>query len=416
MTTSKRAKAVLEIRPPEPERDRASMVDLAERVSSAGNLGHYGFVEHCRKGYIDGSAYDWRSSVIGLVGGEVVTHYGVWRYAMRVGRAGLVAGGIGAVGTAGSYRDQGFMARTATESLALMRANGYHVSVLFGIRDFYHRFGYVRAWNDESYIVAVADLPTPSRAPGARPLQIRAPITAATWRLLGELYNAEYAGLTGTAVRPTYTANRFPELSCFVWPSVSRPHGYVLLKRSGQECLCWESIGEPERALGAARFVEERWGCKRVRFEFTHHLHPVTAALRRGEARRETEFHANSGPLICLLDLQGALRTLCPELGRRLEQSEYRDWIGRISVKEGEAACTLQIARSHVRVLDEGAGRTATDGSVLGSGALVQLLIGTDEPAEIVAGGGVALRGPARDLAAALFPAQRPSMSLWDRF
>jgi len=38
------------------------------------------------------------------------------------------------------------MAKTVAATIEAMSQVGYDMTVLFGIPDFYHRFGYVRAW------------------------------------------------------------------------------------------------------------------------------------------------------------------------------------------------------------------------------------------------------------------------------
>ena len=77
-------------------------------------FGHYyEWIRYGRLGYIGSTHYDWDASRIGLIDGRVVTHWGVWGYTMRIGRARVRVGGIGAVATDGEFRKFGLMARTA---------------------------------------------------------------------------------------------------------------------------------------------------------------------------------------------------------------------------------------------------------------------------------------------------------------
>jgi GNAT superfamily N-acetyltransferase len=127
--------------PPDRLRHLDEMSDLMAKVFS--DVGYFEFRNQCRRWYVNHSHYDWRVSRIGILDGRIITHYGVWGYDMRIGSAVVRAGGIGGVATHGDFRRRGFMARTVRASLDAMRGNGYDITILFGINDFYHGFGYV---------------------------------------------------------------------------------------------------------------------------------------------------------------------------------------------------------------------------------------------------------------------------------
>jgi len=95
---------------------------------------------------------------IGMLADRIVTHFGVARYETRVGRSVLVTAGVGGVATHPEHRGQGLMRVTAAASIATLREAGYDISLLFGIPDFYEKFGYVRAWSDDIYTVKAEDL------------------------------------------------------------------------------------------------------------------------------------------------------------------------------------------------------------------------------------------------------------------
>ena len=74
--------------------------------------------------------------------GEVVSRVGVVKKRMRIGEAVVRMGGIAGVWTHEKHRLKGFASRCMEASIALLEAEGYEMSLLFGIADFYHRFGY----------------------------------------------------------------------------------------------------------------------------------------------------------------------------------------------------------------------------------------------------------------------------------
>jgi predicted acetyltransferase len=61
---------------------------------------------------------------------------------MRIGRCPVYTGGIAGVGTNPEFRNQGLSRRVLEASVELMRRENYDASFLFGIRDFYHKFGF----------------------------------------------------------------------------------------------------------------------------------------------------------------------------------------------------------------------------------------------------------------------------------
>ena len=149
---------------PDRRKHRRAIFDL---TGKAFGRPYWDWLDHCEHDYIDHSPYDWSASTIGLLDGQVVTHWGIWDISIRVGAAVLRAACVGAVSTHGRFRRRGLMARTAAAACRAARRAGYDISLLFGIRDFYHRFGYVRAWPERTYVVRTADLP-PGGPPGGR--------------------------------------------------------------------------------------------------------------------------------------------------------------------------------------------------------------------------------------------------------
>ena len=73
---------------------------------------------------------------------EWVSSLGLIEYQMRFGSAYLKMGGIRAVGTREAHRNKGYSRRVMEAAITFMTENGFDVSMLFGISNFYHKFGY----------------------------------------------------------------------------------------------------------------------------------------------------------------------------------------------------------------------------------------------------------------------------------
>lgn len=102
---------------------------------------------------------------------------------MRIGEATVRFGGIAGVGTRPKYRLKGYASRVMDASTRLMTERGYDMGVLFGIGDFYHRFGYAVV-----FPISRLHLKTQALLCAAAPLKTRA-MKAADAKAVQRLYN-----------------------------------------------------------------------------------------------------------------------------------------------------------------------------------------------------------------------------------
>lgn len=311
--------------------------------------------DECERWYLLHSHYDWAASALGLLDGDLVAHWGIWRYRMRIGRALVRCGGVGAVATTARHRRRGLMVRTAPHSLARMRARGYHLSVLFGIHGYHGRFGYVSAWPESRWHLGRADLP------GDLPRLTLRRIPALPRPELVRLHNQCNRGLTGTAVRPTYgswCAMR-EGVDAYCWGPPDRPEGHVLVQGDGPALVCLEATGDPEAALSA---LSRRRALPQLRFEALPYRSALAARLRALNSRYEQQYASAGDAMVRLLDLRGCLGAMLPELSARLAASELRDYRGRIAVEGPEGAVGLVLAAGRVALGPARPSRSAVRG------------------------------------------------------
>jgi hypothetical protein len=84
----------LKISAPDCQSDASELIDLLSKTYSFG-LGYWNGERASRNGYLLKSNYDWKASRIGKLGSAIVTHFGIWRLQVRVGRARVWVAGIG---------------------------------------------------------------------------------------------------------------------------------------------------------------------------------------------------------------------------------------------------------------------------------------------------------------------------------
>jgi len=362
----------------------------------------------CRNSWVLPGHYDWHTARIGMMGDRLLTHFGVWNRRMRVGSAVVRVAGVGGVATDGAYRGRGYMDCTTKAALAAMRSAGYHLSILFGIPDFYRQYGYVRAWPLVVYTVALKDLPTDR--PGVR-LRRFTPVARDD---VGRLYNRAHKGLTGTVVRPTYAEGTLAaNAEGFRWTDAAgRTRGYVVTEVRGDEFRCLEAAGHTDEILCVLAHLARRGVFREICFHTIHEQTPLMKRLRQGNCRAEVHYYRSFGAQVRIVNLPAALEAMQDELGRRLCASPLATWRGRLVIADGHETATLVMNRSHVRVETGGRSKHA----IRGCDEVAQLLIGTDDPHATAAAAAMKLRGDAVHLAAVLFPRQDPMMSLRDRY
>ena len=164
----------------------------------------------------------WQLSL--LLNGTPVSGTGIVKKRMQIGSVTVRMGGIAGLWTDQNHRLKGYASRAMWEAVDLMAKKGYETSILFGIVDFYHRYGYVAVFPSSTMAVetdALMRAGTPLRPRMARKQDLDA---------VRRLYVRYNAGRSAMAVRSRgwVPAWRMPRLG---EGTVRRP-GRVLQKGS----------------------------------------------------------------------------------------------------------------------------------------------------------------------------------------
>jgi hypothetical protein len=399
------AKDVLRIAAPDPTRDREALLDLVCKTFQ----NYFGFMTYCRDRYVLNSHLDWAASRVGFIGEQMITSFCVWDYQMRIGVGRVRTGGIGVVATHADHRKKGYMDQTARAGVVAMRAAGYDMSVLFGVWDFYDRFGYTRAWAGHEMSANVAQLPTEKPARKIRKIDYT------TGPELSRLYNKYHSASTGTAVRPTYTKAR-TDGGAYGWNDAGgQLAGYFAFEGAAPRLDVFDAVGEPEQVLRAIAQVAREMGRTEVKFPNLPALEPLARELRRGTCREEYRWVKRGDAMALIVDLPATFEKTRRELARRVQGSLLEDWRGELTVFHHKEHVTLRLdGRGGVSVLPAGA--EVSRHTVRAGAELAQLVLGTTDPLEIVAQHGTKLAGDAKKLLPVLFPYQAPMLEGPDHF
>jgi hypothetical protein len=118
---------------------------------------------------------------------------------MRIGAAVVRMDGIGGVSTEEEFRNRGYSRRVMETAVQQMRRGDAALSTLFGIEDFYQKFGYETTGPEYTVVVPLADAAAPTHAlpPGWR----FRPLTADDMPAVKSLYHVNTRRATGALVR-----------------------------------------------------------------------------------------------------------------------------------------------------------------------------------------------------------------------
>jgi hypothetical protein len=370
-----------------------------------------------------------------LLEGRCVSSCRIIPLSLRVGSAVVRMDGIGDVKTLAEYRNRGFSRRVMEHAVRRMEAGDAALTMLYGITDFYPKFGYITV-GPESRIT----LP-----PLESNLALPAGYAVRDFRSddlehVQHLYDTMTARYVGAAVRTTgeypWTALRegTPADCRVVTDAADRVVAYIW--RGGQlvfvrahsrynveDLILAEVVATEPRAADAALTVCRRWGAeearrgrelKRVAF-FQPYQGSVAAAAMQSEGTLERGYGPDGGWMARVLDTRRLLASLQPELSLRLAAagSRFRGTV-RVVTEAGEVA--LSIDGEDVRVEGRDSGHEGALVCRLPQTTLARLVMGTYPPDDLLA----RLEEPPREQAAQLleilFPERPAQIFLADRF
>lgn len=383
-----------------------------------------------------------------FVEGRAVSRLWVYRFTLCIGEARVAMDGIGGVGTEKEYRRRGYSRRVLEATVERMRSGDAALSMLYGIRDFYPKFGYATAGPE--HVVALTHLSSEAAVPAS--WQVR-PIEPRDLTAVRRLYEQATARAVGAAVRAengwvwtrlAETARGKHDDACRV---VETPSGEVvayawqgkgfwaadMAQGDFPEALVLAEViardpAAADAVLAACRLwaTEVSRGRQQPLKEVLLSLPPeghVAAAAMRQDARFIQEFTACGASMARTLDVARLLDQLRPELQARLEQCRL-PFTGSLRFETEIGAATLSATPEGLVVASSSGGANASPDTpptserrvTLPQADLARLALGAFPPEDLLA----RLKSPpdaaTAELLAALFPRRHPHMYLPDRY
>ncbi len=376
-------------------------------------------------------------------GGRWVSRCAIVPLVKRIGAATVRFDGIGDVRTADDCRHRGYSRRVLEAAVARMRAGDAALSMLYGIRDFYPKFGFATVGAE--YTLHLLDLDRPVAPPAGWTVR---PFAPADLPRVRELYERDTARAVGAVVRgpdapawgrllATADAGSTDEcgvledqhgrLAAYVWRGADFWSVAFQARRRPEWLFLGEVIAAGPAAADAALAVCRAWGAEesarregqveRVVLGLPPEG-PVAAAARLQDAELVTRAQSCGGTMVRLLDAARLLRALAPELNERLRAAGLAA-TATLRIETDEGGTTLHVAPDGVRVVD-GETPGAADGEhlrvTLPQTALARLALGGFPPGDLLDRLPAPPDARAREVLEALFPRRHPYTHLLDRY
>lgn len=354
-----------------------------------------------------------------LTSEQEIGHLFVIDRQIRIGAATLCCGGIGGVETRPEFRMKGHMRKLLDENNDYMRAQGYDISILFGIRDFYHKFGYAPIMPDYRLVLETRNAEAAPRHDGyqLRPFE---PTDAAA---VLNIHQATNMLSPGMVVRDPAHFSGFSMGSGFgvgaqavvILDARQQIVGYAVYDQKPREVTVVEVGATSPRLFDVLlhHFAEMaiKFRCEHLQFVLPPD-HPFAAYCRRYGATLTVTYPRCEGGMARIMNQQATLEKLQPEFAARVQNSPFADRQVAVAL-ETELGRTVITTGSPVRVSADG---PAQDTVRLPQSVLMQLLVGYRPASDALLDERVDGAPEAVELLATLFPTRWPYMWWPDRF
>lgn len=331
-----------EIRPFLPKRDAEQVGALIKLAF--GTWGGPGYAKHLRK--LPRS--DWKNKRCVVDDGRIVAYLTIVPKDMYIGKALLKMAGIAAVCTHPETRMKGYGRVLFDDTIDFMEREKYDISVLYGIPNYYHKYGYEVVMGRHLFTVPNTELPTDMvRFP-------RSPLEKRDMRAICALYNGETRNHDGICRRREME----PRKGAFkLTDTRGRIAAYAFLAPAEESLVVWEAVARDHEAaiqlLSALRLAAWRHGLSQLNIMMPPGYHVTDMLRNMNSVYHRTNVHRR-GCMGRVIDLPRLVAKMLPEWTELVGRSELAGRSGGVSLGIGDDVLRLYYHRGAVRAAVSG--------------------------------------------------------------
>ncbi len=351
-----------------------------------------------------------------LLGDAAVSSMHINDLEVKIGNTYLKMGGIGGVGTLEEHRMKGYSRRVMDYSIEYMRNNGYDISMLFGIPEYYSKWGYVSTLAEYKIRVPIRNAERAKPGLHARPMgeDDIEPILA--------IYERSNLFRTGPVRRETGKWLKFRKGSDWRIPA----DGTVFEDNTGRVVSYYASDRWPRVVrITEVGSVEPRFYENMLRHMsdiaiqkrateleiFVPFDHEFANLCKRMGCTISTEYHYDAMGMGRIIDLTRAMSKLMPLLSQRLMKADRTSMPSRLSIRTDMGNFTID-----TRGLLSFGEEPSVDWVELPQYVLMQLMLGYRTVDDVLADPRTRTEGNTAQVLKAIFPSGHPYIWLADWF
>jgi predicted acetyltransferase len=355
-----------------------------------------------------------------LLDGEAVSGTGIVKKQMQIGSAVVQQGGIAGVWTAEAHRKKGYASRVMWEGISWMAKQKYEMSILFGIADFYHRYGYTAAFAEQAMTIETAQLQR------LKPIYHTRKMKASDLNAIKKVYRKYNAGRIGMDARrerwvPMWRMPRMGEGTTrragnviMICDDKDRIKGFVVFDSQAGRFVVSEVCGVDRAALVTLGAVigrrAKREGADQVRFCLPFDDPFLDVCIPLGYSS-STSYPFNGGAMGRIITLEPLLQKMTGVFYDRINTSGL-DWVGDLVVKTDIGTVGLHIVPDQITLQEQ----TGRPNIYISQMALSQLVMGYRSVEDVALDLGVSIPRRLVPVLSVLFPKSNPYMWWSDRF
>jgi len=355
------------------------------------------------------SARSHKVELLDELGGSPVSWLVINDLEVKVGKTYLKMGGIGGVGTLEEYRMKGYSRKVMEFSIEYMVRNGYDVSMLFGIPDYYIRWGYASTFPNCKITMPLRN------AERARPGLKARPMVKEDAGAILDIYESTNENRTGPLKRYRGEWFRFRKGSWWGIPA----DGTVFEDGSGR-IVAYCAADRWPRVMRITEVGAEdvplyehvlRYACdialqkKAAELEiYVPFDHPFTELCKGLGCTISIDYPYASDGMGRIINLKSTFEKLLPVFEDRLKKACVKEPPSQISFKTDMDLTTLEVSDSGVSLSEN----TSANWIELPQWVLMQLILGYRHPRNILVDQAVKYEGRIEGALEILFPAGNP--------
>lgn len=384
--------------------------DLMAKVHGTGYFDAMKWLETCGATY---PGFQREHTRIASISGELAASLRVTTETIRLGEARLKMGGLGWVTTEARFRHKGICRMLMEDTVQYMRTHRYHVSMLFGIPNFYHRFRFTTTLANHCIRIDVAEAASavglPTRTRLAKPGDLS---------VVQKIHNANDGDVACSIIRSAaHMTNRWDHLKELrvLTNDNGKVLGYILPRRA-KDHLAIDEVGVTDEASSLAALTACARLAKEEAVGTIHFMvpppHPFARFLLQFRSSHEMQLVREEGGMMAVINLGDTLEHMIPEWENRLSGSAARAYRTEFTLLVDRVPFCIRANKGAIDV-SSGAGKNKFS---VDAAEFMHILTGYRHVEDVLAKSRRMLTPEARELISAIFPKRFPYVWPHDRF